>query len=331
MTTDDWLDTVCGRTEHDRDSDATGRRTVVPDPAPLSAAEAATALDLFAIPAADRAPLLAALPDPVRTPHLWDAVVHCHRTLFTAPLPPRADQWPHAPDTLGEAGRYFYAHLFLLALPHALHLRHERRVPDHVTRATLADLGAKLAEYRVAHGRGGFGRQTWISRHLRGTLHRLGRLQFECRTYDSASWGAAAAPAYGPGEGEPVLDVHIPGDGPLTPAACDASFAAARPFAARHHPDHPVTFATCHSWLLDRALADHLGPDANIVAFQRRFTPHGDSPERDSEVLEFVFGAPPGTTETMGLPRGNTLQRALLDRLDRGGHWHTARGWTRLP
>ncbi|WP_428957025.1 acyltransferase domain-containing protein [Streptomyces sp. cg35] len=321
MNADDWIDTLCTPTGDTR----------VPDPKPRSETETATALDLFAIPAVDRAPLLATLPDPGRTPRLWEALVHCHRTLFTAEGPPRADQWPHAPGALGEAGRYFYTHLYLLALPHALALRRDRGIPDGVTRATLADLGAKLAGYRLAHGTGGFDRQIWLSRHLRGTLNRLGRLQFEHRTYDSASWGARAAPADGPGEGEPVLDVHIPGDGPLTPAACDASFKEARSFAARHYPEHTVTFATCHSWLLDHTLADHLDPDANILAFQRRFTSHGDRPPCDTEVLEFVFHTPPGTTDTTELPRRNTLQRALLDHLDHGGHWRTARGWLRLP
>ncbi|MGW5638018.1 acyltransferase domain-containing protein [Streptomyces sp. NPDC003832] len=320
MNTDDWFDTL--------NRPAPGPRG--PDPRPLTPTECADALDLFAIPAADRAPLLATLPGPESGPRVWEALVHCHRTLFADAAPIGPDRWPDAPDELGPAGRYFYAHLCLLALPRALELRRERAVPYPVTRATFADLGAKLAGYRRAHGTGGFDRQAWISRHLRGRLHRLGRLQFELRTYDSAFWGASAPPAGGAAEGEPVLDVHIPGDGPLSPSACDAAFAAARPFADRHHPEHRATFATCHSWLLDPTLADHLKPDANILAFQRRFTAHGDRPECDSEVLEFVFARPPGTTNTSGLPRRTTLQKALLNHLDQGGHWHMGRGWTPL-
>ncbi|MER7174060.1 acyltransferase domain-containing protein [Streptomyces mesophilus] len=318
MTPDDWFDTLCSARADAR----------IPDPKPLSEAEIATALDVFAIPEPDRIPLAATLPDPRRTPHLWEALLHCRRTLFTTD---GAVQWPNAPEELGEAGRYFYAHLCFLSLSHALSLRQARAIPDEVTRATFADLGAKLTTYRLAHGTGGFDRQTWITRHLCGTLHRLGRLQFELRTYDSPSWGAQGAPADGPGEDEPVLDVHIADDGPLTPTACDASFAAARPFLARHHPEHPAAFATCHSWLLDPALGNHLKPGANIVAFQRRFTLHGDSPVCDEDVLEFVFHTRPGTTSTAGLPRDNTLQRVLLDQLDRGGHWHLRHGWLRLP
>ncbi|MBC9715848.1 DUF5596 domain-containing protein [Streptomyces sp. TRM66268-LWL] len=321
MTADDWLDTLCSQPADSR----------TPDPKPLSQAELSTALDYFAIPEPDRAPLAATLPDPKRTPELWDALIHCRRALFATAGMPTSDQWPHAPAELGEAGRYFYVHVCLLSLHDALVPRRERGIPDEVNRATFADLGAKMTTYRLAHGTGGFDRQTWIVRHLRGTLHRLGRLQFELRTYDSASWEADGPPADGPGEGAPVLDVHIAADGPLTPAACEDSLAAARPFMGRHHPEHAAEFATCHSWLLDPALRDHLKPDANILAFQRLFTPHGDLPVCDEDVLEFVFHTRPGTTSTQGLPRANSLQRALLDHLDSGGHWHMGRGWLRLP
>ncbi|MER6672696.1 hypothetical protein [Streptomyces sp. NPDC000983] len=59
--------------------------------------------------------------------------------------------------------------------------------------------------------------------------------------------------------------------------------------------------------------------------------PGGDRPDCDSEVLEFVFARPPGTTNTSGLPRRTTLQKTLLNHLDQGGHWHMGRGWTPLP
>ncbi|MFE7382010.1 acyltransferase domain-containing protein [Streptomyces zhihengii] len=306
-------------------------RAGVPDPLQPAAGGLEHALDVLAVPAAERPELLATLPDPVRTPVRWEALVRCHQTLFGAGRPPNAADWPTAPAALGAAGRWFYVHLFLLALPRALEEQHRREVPDAVVRDTFADVGAKVVSYRRGHGTGGFDRQTWICRHFRGTLHRLGRLQFERAVYDSAVWGAAGAPAGGPAEDEAVLDVHIPGDGPLSPALCDASFAAARPFMARHHPGGRYAFAACHSWLLDRTLADGLAPGSNILAFQRRFTPHGDRPAADDDVLEFVFGTPPGTADPAALPRANSLQRTLLDRLDGGGHWHLGRGWTPLP
>ncbi|WP_208875729.1 acyltransferase domain-containing protein [Streptomyces armeniacus] len=298
----------------------------IPDPRVPALPDARSRLRLLAVPEEDLEGVLTTLPDPARTPEPWQALLHCHRALFTdAPV-----GWPAAPGLLGPAGRYFYVHVFLLALPLALERQREYGIPADVVRATFADLGAKVAAYRRAYGTGGFDRQTWIVRHFRGTLHRLGRLQFERTTLDAAACGGPRGD--GPRDGEPVLNVHIPGDGPMKPALCDASFAAARDFAARHFPATPYTYATCHSWLLDGQLAASLPADANIVRFQRRFRLFGSRPVCDDDVLEFVFHVPPGTAgpDLDQLPRDTALQRAILDRLRSGGHWRLGHGWTPL-
>ncbi|WP_419992536.1 acyltransferase domain-containing protein [Streptomyces boninensis] len=311
-----WLSTLAGQ------SAAPG----IPDPHLPTAAETWDRMRLLAVPEEDRAAVLASLPSPARTPELWQALLHCHRTLFADA---RVD-WPNAPERLGAAGRYFYVHLYALALPQALERQRRHDVPPDVIRATFADLGAKLITYRRAHGTGGLDRQSWLVRHFRGTLHRLGRLQFERTTLDAAACGGKPD-GDGPEDGEPVLDVHIPGDGPMTPARCDASFAAAPAFYARHFPGTPYPYATCHSWLLDDQLARHLPADANIVRFQRRFRLFGDRPVCDDDILEFVFDAPPGTADLDRLPRDSALQRAILGQLRSGGHWRMGHGWTALP
>ncbi|RFU83686.1 hypothetical protein DY218_26480 [Streptomyces triticagri] len=324
---DTWLSTLGGR----------GAAPAGPDPVPVSPDEAARRLRLLAVPAEDRAPVLATLPDPVRSPALWEALRHCHRTLFAESGPaPRDTVWPDAPARLGAAGRYFYVHLYLLALPTALERQRRLGVPETVVAATFADVGAKAATYRLAHGTGGFDRQLWAMRHFRGTLHRLGRLQFERTTRPAAASGGAPR-RDGPAPGETVLDVHIPEDGPLTPGACDASLRSARAFHDRHFAAAPTArFATCSSWLLDDQIAAYLPPYSNIVRFQRRFTRYADGPgaERpvaDDDILQFVFHTPPGTTDLGRLPRHTTLQRAVLHHLDTGAHWYRPTGWTRLP
>ncbi|MFE4634488.1 acyltransferase domain-containing protein [Streptomyces sp. NPDC056773] len=320
MTTHDtgWLQTL-----HTQPSTAPG----IPDPTVPTAGEAADRMTLLAVPAADRDAVIATLPDPARTPDLWEALLHCHRTLFAGRTPEPLLTWPNAPAELGAPGRYFYVHLYLLALP--LALEHQRRlgIPAEVVRATFADLGAKLTTYRLAHGTGGFDRQVWMARHFRGTLHRLGRLQFEQTTHT----GDDLAPHGGPAGGAPVLGVHIPGDGPLTPSLCDASFRAARPFFSRFFPGRPHADATCHSWLLDDQLSEYLSSEANIVTFQRRFRRFGDSPVCDDDILEFVFHAPPGRADLDTLPQTGTLQRAIVAHLRTGRHWRLGHGWTRLP
>lgn len=315
--TEEWLDVLIGQTVDGG----------LPDLALPAAEEVRRRMRLLAIPAEDRGPVLASLPDPVRTPRLWQALRSCHGALFAADEP--APQWPAAPAGLGAAGRYFYVHLYLLALPHALERQYRLGVPSDVVAATFADVGAKLASYRRGHRTGGFDRQAWVTRHFRGTLHRLGRLQFERTRLDAAAAGGAAAPG-GPADGEPVLGVHVPGDGPMRPADCADSLRSAREFAARYLPGQRYRYATCSSWLLDDQLVEYLRPEANILHFQRRFTRFGSRPVGDDDVLEFVFGAPPGTADLDRLPQDTTLQRALVRHLRTGRHWHVAHGWTTL-
>lgn len=305
--------------------DARAAHVGVPDPDPLTREEARDRLRFLAVAEADAAEVLADLPDPDRAPERWRALLRCHRTLFSD----ARVAWPHAPAELGAAGRWFYLHLYLLALPTALARQAARGIPPEVVGATFADLGAKAASYREAHGVGGFDRQSWMVRHFRGDLYRLGRLQFERTALDATACGGG--PSGGPADGEPVLDVHIPGDGPMTPASCDASFASAPDFFARHFPDTAYRHATCHSWLLDDRLAASLPAESNIVRFQSRFRLFGARPVCDDDVLEFVFHAVPGAADLERLPYATGLQRAVLDRLRSGGHWRTGHGWTPLP
>ncbi|MFD5204200.1 acyltransferase domain-containing protein [Streptomyces sp. NPDC058375] len=319
-----WLDALAGQPA----------APTVADPVVPTAAELAERMDLLAVPGPDRDEVAAGLPDPGRDPARWEALVRCHQQLYADPgpdVPSAAPDWPAAPTAFGSAGRYFYVHLYVLALPQALERQRRLAIPDDVVAATFADLGAKLTTYRSGHGTGGFDRQRWIVRHFRGALHRLGRLQFERGVLDADATGGDAATAGGPAHGDQVLQVHIPGDGPLDPSGCDASFAAAREFHARHFPGTRHRHATCSSWLLDPQLADHLPQSSNILAFQRRFAAFGARPVGDDDVLEFVFHAPPGTADLDRLPQETTLHRSLVRHLRAGGHWRTAHGWTDLP
>jgi hypothetical protein len=306
-------------------------RVAVPEPAAPSPSQVRDAVALLAVPDDDRDDVLATMPDPVRTPGLWAALCRSHQVLFAESEPGRnAVEWPHAPAELGAAGRYFYVHVFVAALPFAMATQRRLGIPADVTRHTFADLGAKMALHRSVHGVGGLGLQAWLVRHFRGTLFRLGRLQFERTRLDAGAYGGSAEPD-GPADGDRVLDVHVAEDGPLTPAACDASFAAARPFFARHFPDEPYTYATCRSWLLDDQLGEYLPATANIVGFQRRFRLFGDRPVGDDDTLGFVFHVPPGPVDLDRLPQDSTLHRVLVAHLRTGGHWRPGTGWTRLP
>ncbi|MFJ9036425.1 acyltransferase domain-containing protein [Streptomyces sp. NPDC102406] len=247
--------------------------------------------------------------------------------VWRAPEPGRGTGLPRFPGAAGEMGRCFAVFVLVAALPYVRAHHRERGIPEEVSRRSLADLGRNLAVHRRRFGTTGLLAQGWLTRHFRGALYQLGRLQFErvCPGRGTGTWLAEAGAGVGPGD--PVLGVHIPDfRGPLTPAACDDSIRQAREFFARHYPREPVRVAICESWLLDRQLRRYLPAESNIVRFQDRFAVEDVTGEPEDDIpVTFVFGG----TETPRalLPRRTSVQRAVLDHLDAGGHWYVGRGW----
>ncbi len=132
--------------------------------------------------------------------------------------------------------------------------------------------------------------------------------------------------------GDPVLDIHIPAIGPMTPEACEESAARAVEFFPRHFPDcAPARALVCNTWMLDPQLTAWLPESSNIAQFQRRFYLH--PVETDAwAALRFVFelDVPYGSTkapDTDGLPRKTSLERALLDHAAGGGRFYKAGGF----
>jgi hypothetical protein len=170
---------------------------------------------------------------------------------------------------------------------------------DDESWATLRDV---LRTHEV-RGEEPFSDVGWNDIVFSGRLAELGRLQFELRPSGT-------------------LAIHIPESGPLTPAACDASFARAREV----FPEHEV--AWCHSWLLDPQLAGVLLGTSNIVRFHRRFELTGESEDGNGDVLRFdIHTSDPNLDK---LTPTTTLERAILEHLRAGRSWRVATGVTSL-
>jgi hypothetical protein len=263
----------------------------------------------LAVPHEDIDPIIAGRPSADR----WPLLEACLEALATGAELPAVPEEP-----------YFHVYAFLAALPRVTAYHRQRGIPPEVTRLTLADLGRALARHRWQFGLPGLDLQHWLTAHFTGRLYQLGRLQFE-----RAGIGTRTGRAAGLAPGTPVLGVHIPHFfGPLSPAACDGSFARAVEFFARHFPEERYEVAVCNSWLLDPQLAGYLPADSNIVRFQRRFQP-AYTPDADDETIqEFVFGR--AEFDPALLPRDTALQRAVADHLLAGRHWHGGAGWLRL-
>lgn len=82
--------------------------------------------------------------------------------------------------------------------------------------------------------------------------------------------------------GDPMLSIHIPADGPMTPENCLASMRDAASFFDTVYPVNWKGF-WCHSWLLDPFLQEILPATSNIVQFQMHGTLYPVSGE--SEIL----------------------------------------------
>lgn len=141
----------------------------------------------------------------------------------------------------------------------------EKGLPEAVLLDSLSDIPRWTKVWSEVEGTLCLRELGWLRMTLGGKLFKLGRLQF--------ALGSAPkdAPELGVKKGDPVIEIHIPRDGPLDPAACDASFAMAETFFATYFPEFNYRYYTCHSWLLDETIDDLLGEGSNITAFRKRF------------------------------------------------------------
>ena len=292
--------------EIDRVHTLAGDRPAAPLPA---RADAPALLDRLAVRPDDAAEILAGWPSPLWTPELsW--LLDRSIALVRAGL--GGHDWlapgPELPRDRGLAWRHLYVYAYLGLLDVTREYHRDHGIPDAVSWATLADLGRNLAVDRRMHGEGWPVMQAWLTLHARGAIYELGRLQHQ----------RAGA----------TIDLHIPESGPLTPEAVTASLDEARAFFPRHFPDEPYTAFACGSWLLDPQLLEYLPADSNIARFQQRFElepfqPQA-GPDADIEVLRFAFRTL--STPLDQLPRRSALQRAIIDHLKAGRHWHWRRG-----
>ncbi len=252
------------------------------------------------------------------------------RAAMGEPSPPPA--LGTRPATEPGVAAYLPVLAFAAVLPHTLAWSRSRGISADVVAASMLDVGRMLRRNRLWAGEAGLGDELagWLTRHLTGAIHEIGRLQYErvrLGTWTGTQLAAAGLPL---GPADLALSQHIPQTGtPLTPGAVDESLAAARRFFRRRFPDASLSHVVCVSWLLDPQLADYLAADSNLVSFQRRFTlipPRSD--DADPSIRKFVFA---DTTSPLdALPQRTTLERAVVRHLRRGGAWRTRTGWLDL-
>lgn len=111
--------------------------------------------------------------------------------------------------------------------------------------------------------------------------------------------------------GAPVIGLHIPPGGGMTPEAIDSCFAQSKEFLAKYFPEYDYKGFVCGSWLMDDKLCDLLGEDANISKFCNRFYSIG-SKSSARGVFHFVFmRADVKNVDYATLPENTSLERKL--------------------
>lgn len=224
-----------------------------------------------------------------------------------------ADPWAGYQPSDDPLGAGVVPLLALVATSDDLAAFHRQRgIPAAISARTMTELGQQAWVHRRTFGEFGLHTYDWLTVTWSGSLYWLGRLQFNLMRLD----------------GEWVCSTHIPQTGALDPASVDDSFHRAAGFFPRYFGDRSVQDFWCDSWLLDPELAAALAPESNISRFQRRWRICGEPKPGDADALFFTF-ARRGTVDLDALPRDTSLQRAVIDRLQSGGHWQVRQG--RIP
>ena len=230
------------------------------------------------------------------------------------------DPWHGLPDGPGDGLLPMLA--LLATADDVVAYQRGRGVAEEQAWRNLSDLGQQVWVHRLTHGTFGLHTHGWLRIAWAGGFAWLGRLQFNLqRLGRTEEW---------------VLSTHIPrrssdDDGPRSGAlradAVTDSFRRAAPYFREHFPDVPTEDFWCHSWLLAPELAAAL-PGSNIAAFQQRWTLDDLVDDGDEDAIFFTFARRP-PVDPADLPRTTSLERAVLDRLEAGGHWQLRRG--RIP
>lgn len=125
-----------------------------------------------------------------------------------------------------------------------------------------------------------------------------------------------------------VISVHIPGNEKMTPESVMESFKKAKEFFELYYKEKNFKAFVCSSWLLDTGLKNYLKPESNILSFQRSF----------KIVLSFVntfaiywniFGIEKFIPYYELVPK-NSLQKNLLEHIEKGGYLYSGNGYILL-
>lgn len=127
--------------------------------------------------------------------------------------------------------------------------------------------------------------------------------------------------------GDPVVAVHIPSGGSLSPEAVNDALSKARYFLKTYFPDYCYKAFTCHSWMLSPELERLVGADSNIVKFGNRFN-RISVVSQANDIFYFVFLITWGADIVYKeLPENSRLEKALKEHYLNGAKIYEVYGY----
>jgi hypothetical protein len=150
-------------------------------------------------------------------------------------------------------------------------------------------------------------------------VHATGLASRRRRSLALDEWEPALAPD------DPMLTFHVSAGGRLAFEDCGDSFRRALEVFPRYFPDLRFRGFWTASWLLDSRLQTMLAPESNIVRLQRELYLYPGLQGDNQQIYARVFGW--GVTDIRDVPRRTSLQKAVGQYLDGGGHFHGGYGF----
>lgn len=177
---------------------------------------------------------------------------------------------------------------------------------------SATDIRCKANECKNLNGYWGTFVFYWCVRVLRGGIHRLGRLEFETypSPFDVTIEGASIK------QGEPIIGVHIPLDGPLLMEDVSDSFQQAYDFYGIDYSGY--VFIACSSWMLYPPFVEMFKEGSNLKKFADLFEIHQVNVSDEFRVAWRIFNTR-DISNPDALPADTSLRRSMIEYIKNGG------------
>ena len=203
---------------------------------------------------------------------ILDDPVIFHQARFIADtcfIPEGIEPIPQFPES-PELAKAWFAAAYLGAGASYEHFK-KLGFPEKVWRDTLSDLVIWLRNEERNSSVIGLGplARDWEVVLYHGGVTRHGRLECNSEYFFKHGPLLDAANKIILDNGAPVINLHIPEDGPMKMSDCGESMRRMAEFFDEYRSDFKWQGFICQSWLLDRQLVELLPENSNILKFQK--------------------------------------------------------------